>query len=117
MPSFLSCVGKTKSNPFNKTIRRNIQTNKKTLQHMFADTIPGIDSHLHCAKSVRIRRFFGPNYSAVRLNMEIYSVNLQIQSECGKMRTRKTPNMDTFYAMFCELLRRLEGVIWGIGKL
>ena len=23
-----------------------------------------------------------------------------IHSECGKMRTRKTPNMDTFHAMF-----------------
>ena len=26
-------------------------------------------------------------------------VNLRIQFKCGKIRTRKTPNMDTFYAM------------------
>ena len=26
-----------------------------------------------------------------------YSVSLRIQSECGKMRTRITPNTDTFY--------------------
>ena len=29
----------------------------------------------------------------------IYSVNLRIQSECGKIWTRKTPNTDTFYAV------------------
>ena len=28
-----------------------------------------------------------------------YSVSLRIQSECGKMRTRKTLNMGTFHAM------------------
>ena len=28
-----------------------------------------------------------------------YSVSLHIQSECGKIRTRKTPKMDTFYAV------------------
>ena len=31
--------------------------------------------------------------------MEIYSVNLRIQSECGKIRTRKTPNTDNFHAV------------------
>ena len=29
----------------------------------------------------------------------LYSVSLRIQSECGKMRTRITPNTDTFYAV------------------
>ena len=29
-----------------------------------------------------------------------YTVSLRIQSEWGKMRTRKTPNMDTFQAVF-----------------
>ena len=32
--------------------------------------------------------------------MEIYSVNLGIQSERGKMRTRKTPYLDTVHAVF-----------------
>ena len=27
------------------------------------------------------------------------SVSLRIESECGKMRTRIAPNMDTFYAV------------------
>ena len=30
------------------------------------------------------------------LNTERYGVPLRIQSECGKMRTRITPNTDTF---------------------
>ena len=29
----------------------------------------------------------------------VYSVSLRIQFKCGKMRTRITPNTDTFYAV------------------
>ena len=53
----------------------------------------------HCVKSIRIRSFSGPRFSAFRLNTEIYSVNLRIHSKCGKMQTRKTSNTDTFYAL------------------
>ena len=49
-----------------------------------------------CVKSVRIWSFSGLYFHAFRLNTEIYSVDLRIQSECGKTRTRKTSNMDTF---------------------
>ena len=43
----------------------------------------------HCVKIVRIRSFSGP----------YYSVSLRIQAEYGKIRTRKTPNTDTFHTM------------------
>ena len=33
------------------------------------------------------------------LNMERYSLSLRIQSECGKIRTSKTPNTDIFYVV------------------
>ena len=33
------------------------------------------------------------------LNTERYFVSLRIQSECGKMQIRITPNADTFYAV------------------
>ena len=47
-----------------------------------------------------IRRFSCPYFPAFGLNTEIYSViNLRIQSESGKIQTRKTVNMDTFYAV------------------
>ena len=46
-----------------------------------------------------------PHFLAYGLNTEIYGVSLRIQSECGKMRTRITPNTDTFYAVFPILFR------------
>ena len=64
----------------------------------------------HCAKSVRIQNYSGPHFSAFGLNTERYSVSLRytislgIQSKCGKIRTRITPNTSTFYAVFEESL-------------
>ena len=55
---------------------------------------------VHCVRSVRIRGYFGPHFSAFGLNTERYSVSLRIQSKCRKMRTRITPNTDTFYAQW-----------------
>ena len=54
---------------------------------------------LHCVESVHIRSFSGLHFPAFELNMEIHGLNLRIQSECGKIRTRKTPNTDTFHAV------------------
>ena len=48
-------------------------------------------------KNVRIRSFSGRYFHALELRTEIYSVYLRIQSKCGKMRTRKTLEKDTFY--------------------
>ena len=42
-------------------------------------------------KSVRIRSFSGPYFPAFG--------SLLIQSKCRKIRTRKTPNRDTFHAV------------------
>ena len=53
----------------------------------------------HCVKSVRFRSFSGPYFPAFVLNSERYEVSLRIQSECWKIRTRKTPNTDTFHAV------------------
>ena len=39
-------------------------------------------------------------FPAFWLNTERFGVSLRIQSECGKIRTRKTPNTGTFHAMF-----------------
>ena len=43
--------------------------------------------------------FFWPVFLAFELNTEICSVNLHIQSVCGKIRTRKTLKTDTFHAV------------------
>ena len=55
--------------------------------------------NLHCVKSVHIRSYSGPYFPAFGLNTERYGVSLCIQSECGKMRTRITPNTYTFYGV------------------
>ena len=40
------------------------------------------------------------------------SVSFRIRSECGKVRTRKTPNTDTFHALYlsniCQILKNLS---------
>ena len=51
-------------------------------------------------KSVCIRSFSGPLFSAFGLTTERYSASLLIQSECEKIRTRKTPNTGTFHAVY-----------------
>ena len=57
----------------------------------------------HCVKSVRIWSFSGPYLPAFGLNTEfglsLDKVSHRIQSECGKIRTKKTPNTDTFHAV------------------
>ena len=66
-------------------------------------------NRLHYAKSVRIRSYSGPYFSALGLNTERYSVSLRIQSECEKIRIRITPNMNTFHAvlmMYFSILKQ-----------
>ena len=54
----------------------------------------------HCVKSVVIWSFSGPYFPAFGLNTESCEVSLLcIQSKCGKMRTRKSPNTDTSHAV------------------
>ena len=53
------------------------------------------EGKIHCMKSVRILSFSGPHFPAFVLN---------IQSEYRKIRTRKTPNTDTFYAVINIML-------------
>ena len=50
-------------------------------------------------KSVRIQSFSGPYFLTLGLKTDIYSVNLRIHSEHGKIPIRKTLNTGTFYAV------------------
>ena len=59
---------------------------------------------LHCVKIVQIRSFSGPYFPTFGLNTDIYGVNLCVQSKYGKIRTRKTPYLDTFHAVLVEVL-------------
>ena len=52
----------------------------------------------HTVRSVRIRSFSGPYFPAFGLT-ERYVVSLRIQFECGKIRTGKISETDTFHAV------------------
>ena len=75
---------------------------EKSFSKVFYQTLKLI---LLCAKINTTRKmsvfgvFSGLNFPAFGMNKEIYKVNLRIQSECGKMHTRKTPNTDNFHAV------------------
>ena len=59
-----------------------------------------VSSSFHCLKNVHYQSFSGPHFPVFGLNTETYSLNLRIQSECRKMRNRKSPNTNTFYKVF-----------------
>ena len=67
----------------------------------------------HCIKKVRIRSYSGPFFPVFGLNTERYIVYLRIQSECGKIRTRITPNPDTFYGVN---LNRVTFFVFGLSS-
>ena len=62
-------------------------------------TTGGIRSVTNFAKVVRIWSFSGLHFPVFGLNTEKYGVSPRIQSECGKIQTRKTPNTETFHAV------------------
>ena len=63
---------------------------------------------VHYVKSARIRSFSGPYFSAFGLNTDRYVVSLCIQSEYGKIWTRKTPNRDFFHAVIFRALSNIS---------
>ena len=60
----------------------------------------------HCVKSARIQSFSGPHFPAFGLNTQRCSASLRVQSECGKIRTRKTLNTGTFLTVYVFLYLR-----------
>ena len=58
---------------------------------LFQDTL-NIQLHKqedHCVKSVQVRSYSGPYFPIFGLDTEIFAVNVFIQSEYGKIQTRK----------------------------
>ena len=65
-------------------------------------TLNDIEStrHYHFVKIVCIRSYSGPYFPVFGLNTGRYGVSLRIQSKCGKIQTRITPNTDNFHAVY-----------------
>ena len=59
----------------------------------------------HRSQERSIRCFSDPHIPELEVNTEIFGVNLCIQSKCGKMRTRKTQNMNTFRTAWVHFKR------------
>ena len=62
-------------------------------------------------KSDRVWSYFGSYFSAFALNSEVYFVNLRIQSECGKIRSRQSLNTDNICKV-SYLKLHILGDIW-----
>ena len=70
----------------------------------------GITPKCHCVKSARIRNYSGPHFPAFGLNADSrILLSLRIQFECRKMRTRITPNTNTFHTVYTaiQLFKRI----------
>ena len=65
----------------------------------------------HCVESVRIWNFSGPYFPAFGLNTERCGESLSSQSKCGNIRTRKTPNKDTFHVVINFIEYQLVGTL------
>ena len=72
-------------------------TLRYTWYYLFIFTVRIV--YIHCVKSIRIRS---------------YGVSLRIQSECGKIRTRITPNTDTFCPMIW--MNSLQNIQFAVDK-
>ena len=84
------------------------KTNKQPINVYYYKLSTYISQHpltlirrLYCVKSFQIRSFFWSVFSRIRTE---YRENLLIQSECGKIRTKKTPYLDSFYALLYTTL-------------
>ena len=49
--------------------------------------------------ALKVYVFGGPHFPAFELNIERYYISLRIQSKCGNIWSRITPNTDTFYTV------------------
>ena len=83
---------------FHFSMEQNVIANIR-LYSILTFVLENARNDYHCVKSVHIRSYSGPYFPAFELNTERYGLFLRIHSEFGKMRTRITPNTDTFHAV------------------
>ena len=79
----------TKKNLLSPTIVAPLVNNCLISQFQENVTSFNFQANAHCVKCPNTEFFSGPYFSTFGLKREIYGVNLRIQIECGKIRTRK----------------------------
>ena len=99
-----SIVDYTKQLSTSITLTTTTINSTSTMSYLLQPQLMQPPLYLPTTWSFRIRSFSGPYFPAFGLNTERYEVSLRIQSECGKIRTRKTPNKDIFYAVTISFL-------------
>ena len=67
--------------------------------------------HLTLREKCRYSEFFWSIFFRIWTDAQRYSESLRIQSECMKIRTRKTPNADIFRAMSFYCLNIYQNII------
>ena len=72
----------------------------QSLQVPFEASFEKYSDKLSLRKKCPYSELFWSAFSRIRTEYEWYRVSLCIQSECGKMRTRITPNTDTFHEVY-----------------
>ena len=82
-----------------KNDKKDVSKNMSCCHFLLITVIAIMLIYKHCMKSVSIWINTALHFPAFRLNMKRYSASLRIQSEWGKMQTRKTLNTDTFYTV------------------
>ena len=69
-------------------------------------------TEFHCVKRVRIRSYSGPHFSRIFSHLDwiqrdsISPYSVRMRENPGKMRTRITPNTDSFYALFFIVINK-----------
>ena len=78
---------------------------KDHMKNAFNNVVKQLDS---IRKKCPYSEFFCSVFSVFGLNTERYEVSLSIQSEYGKMQTRKTTNKDTFRSNSCVIFKKFS---------
>ena len=75
-----------------------------------ASIIKGNINPSHCVKRARIRSYSGPHFSRIFLHSDWIQISpypVRMRENKGKMRTRITPNADSFYAVIIHKIEIL----------
>ena len=85
------------------------------IMNSFESDLQTLNCKKPCIKRARIRSSSGPHSSHIfphsdwiRRDTEYFSVFSWMRENAGKMRTRITPNTDSFHAVYCFILRLTE---------